>query len=104
MKPVNYVLGICPICDREMWEGHSTNRHHFYPKCKGGKESEFLHRICHRKIHSLFSEKQLAKTYNNTEIIRENEEIQKFIKWVSKKEPDFYDGSKNSYKIYKINY
>ena len=89
------IVGICPICFREMWEGNSINKHHFYPKCKGGKETEYLHKVCHRKIHSIFTDSQLAKTYNNAEIIREHPEMQKFIKWISKKEPDFYDGSKN---------
>lgn len=87
------VIGNCPICGREMWEGDSVNKHHFYPKCKGGKETEFLHRICHRKIHSVFTESQLAKKYNNAEIVREHPEMERFINWVSKREPDFYDRS-----------
>ena len=89
------MIGFCPICGREMIEGTSVNKHHFYPKCKGGKESEFLHKICHRKIHSVFTETELSKVYNNAESIKEHPEIQKFIKWVSKKDPCFYDGSKN---------
>ena len=83
----------CPICDREMWEGSSVDKHHFYPKCKGGKETELIHKICHRKIHSIFTEKELAKTYNNAEMVKQHPDIVKFIKWVAKKEPDFYDGS-----------
>jgi hypothetical protein len=61
------------------------------PKCKGGKATEFLHKICHRKIHSIWTEKELEREFNNADKIREHEEIQKFIKFVSKKEPDFYD-------------
>ena len=37
------------------------------------------------------TEKELARDYNNPETIKEHEEMQKFIKWVKKKEPDFYD-------------
>lgn len=85
------VVGLCPICDREMWEGSSIDRHHFYPKCKGGRETEWTHKICHRKIHSIFTENELAKEYNNAEVVRTHPEIIKFIKWVSKKDPDFYD-------------
>lgn len=81
----------CPICDRPMIKGNSIDKHHFYPKCKGGRKTEFLHRICHRKIHSLFTENELAKTYNNAEDIREHPEIIKFIKWVNNKQPEFYD-------------
>ena len=85
------VVGSCPICDRDMLKGPSIDRHHFYPKCEGGRETEWVHKICHRKIHSVFTESELAKEYNNAEIVRSHPEIIKFIKWVSKKEPDFYD-------------
>ena len=88
---MNIVVGLCPICDREMWVGRSIDRHHFYPKCKGGRITEFTHKICHRKIHSIFKENELAKEYNNADIIRKHPEIIKFVEWVSKKEPDFYD-------------
>lgn len=85
------VIGICQICDREMWEGPFVDKHHFCPKCRGGRETEWLHKICHRKLHSLFTTKELAKKYNNAESVKERPEIIKFIEWVSKKEPNFYD-------------
>jgi len=85
------IVGICPICDRDMWKGKTIDKHHFVPKCRGGKKSEFLHKICHRKIHSIWTEKELEKEFNDPNVILKNEEIQKFVKWVSKKEPDFYD-------------
>jgi hypothetical protein len=93
LLPLMKVIGICPICDREMWENQFVDRHHFLPKCRGGKETEWLHKICHRKIHSLFTEKELEKKYNNAELVKEHPEMEKFIKWVSKKEPDFYDST-----------
>lgn len=85
------IIGLCPICNREMWEGYFVDRHHFFPKCRGGRETEWVHKICHRKIHSLLSNKELANEYNNAEIVRSHVEIIKFIEWVSKKDPDFYD-------------
>jgi hypothetical protein len=85
------IIGQCPICDRDMWKGPSIDKHHMVPKCKGGKATEFLHKICHRKIHSIWTEKELEREFNNADKIHEHEEIQKFIKFVSKKEPDFYD-------------
>lgn len=75
-----------------MWKG-SSDKHHFVPKSQGGKETEIIHKICHVKIHSLWTEKQLAKDFNTPEKIVENEDMKKFIKWVSKKDPDFYDRS-----------
>jgi hypothetical protein len=74
-----------------MWKGPSIDKHHVVPKCRGGKETEFMHKICHRKIHSIWSNKELEKEFNDPYIIKQNEEIQAFITWVKKKPCDFYD-------------
>ncbi|HWY34578.1 MAG TPA: hypothetical protein VNX68_08020, partial [Nitrosopumilaceae archaeon] len=58
-----------------------------------GENVLLLHKICHNKVHSVFNEKELARTYSNIEKILENEDIQKFVNWVKKKPLDFYDGS-----------
>lgn len=86
---------ICPICDREMINGPSVDYHHLIPKTFKGKETIKIHRICHRKLHTLFTEREMAKYYHTIERIREHSEVQKFIKWVSRKHPEFYAGSKN---------
>lgn len=87
---------ICPLCKRLL--GKSQNEHHLVPKLKGGRlgPTVFLHKVCHSKIHSLFTETELASKYNTIEKLLGNEEIQKFIKWVSKKPIDFYDGYKKN--------
>lgn len=92
------VVGVCPICDRDMIEGPSFNEHHLIPRAKGGKNGPKidLHKICHDKIHSLWTEGQLAAHYNTVERIREHEEMQKFIKWVQKKPIDFYTHTKRN--------
>lgn len=87
----NEIVGICPICEREMWNGASIDRHHFTPKCRGGKASEYLHKICHRKIHSIWTEKELEKEFNDPNKICAHSEMEKFIEWVQKKEPNYYD-------------
>jgi hypothetical protein len=56
-------LGRCPICGRVMLSGDSVDRHHWQPKSRGGSEAEYLHRICHRKLHSLFTAKELAENF-----------------------------------------
>ena len=83
------VVGVCPICEREMWAGPSIDRHHFVPRSQGGKESEYVHKICHRKLHSMFTEKELAREYSDAETVRANPEIQKFLKFLRNKPPDF---------------
>lgn len=77
-----------------MIPGPSVDRHHLIPKLKGGTEAEEVHRICHSKIHSIWSENELRDVYNNWEKIRSDERIQKFIKFVSKKPNDFVDSNK----------
>ena len=84
--------GVCPICDRDMYDAaKSIDKHHFFPKCKGGKETELIHRVCHQKIHSLFTESECAKEYSDPELVKAHPEMQKFIKWLAKKDPLFYD-------------
>lgn len=85
------IIGVCPICDRDMWEGPYIDKHHMVPKEKGGRYTEYLHKVCHRKIHSVFSNKELEKEYNTPEKIIAHPEIAKFIIFVKKKSPDYYD-------------
>ena len=95
MNKENYI-GICPLCSREMYNGSSVNVHHLIPKSLKGKETVILHKICHQKIHSLFTEKELQKKYNSIEKIRQVSEILNFINWIQKKDPDYYESNKAS--------
>ena len=90
-------VGKCPICLRPMLSGPFIDEHHLIPKSKKGKEKITLHRVCHQKIHSCITEIELARYYHTVERLLENEEIQKFVKWISKKDPDYYDSSKDTY-------
>jgi Mg2+ and Co2+ transporter CorA len=85
----------CPICQRELGTVN-VDEHHLVPKTFKGKDTVALHKICHRKIHATFTERELANYYNTIERILEHEEIQKFIKWVAKKSIDYYSGSDES--------
>lgn len=84
---------ICALCGREMAE--PFNRHHLIPVSKGGKSTDtiLLHKICHDKIHAVFTENELKRQYHTIERLQQQEEIATFIKWVRKKEPEFYDKS-----------
>lgn len=90
--------GLCPICSRKMIKGKSLDRHHFIPKLKKGKETTLLHLICHRKLHSIFTESEMAKYYNTPEKCKEHPEIIKFIKWVKNKDPEYVESHKESNK------
>lgn len=86
----------CPLCGRIMIDGPSVDRHHLVPSSCGGKEAERCHRICHRKIHATFTEHELEKIYNTWDALRAHEEIQKFVKWIAKKPPDFYKKNRDT--------
>ena len=48
-----------------------------------------MHKICHSKIHSLWSENELRDEFYTFEAICADERIQKFVKWLSRKPPEY---------------
>lgn len=86
----------CPICSREI--AQPANLHHLLPISRGGAGTPtvLLHQVCHSKIHSLFSEKELARNYNTIEKILANEDIQQFVRFIRKQPPTYYDKNKRS--------
>lgn len=77
-------LGPCPICGRPMPKGAAVDRHHWVPRKHKGTNWNWLHRICHKKLHSLFDEHTLATHLNSPDALLRQEEIRKFVKWVRK--------------------
>ena len=55
-----------------------------------------MHRICHRQIHALFSEAELAQRYSTAEALLEHPDVRKFVEWVKNKPLAFYETSKMS--------
>ncbi|HEY1022527.1 MAG TPA: HNH endonuclease [Flavisolibacter sp.] len=84
---------ICPLCERKLVP--PCNRHHLLPLSKGGRGTTtiLLHKICHDKIHAVFTEMELKRYYHTIERIKHNEEISAFIDWVRKKESEYFDKS-----------
>ena len=91
---------LCPICDRLIPESQK-DAHHLIPKSKGGRTTEFLHRICHRQIHALFTETELANQFNNAVALQDHPEMQRFIQWVKTKPDSFYERVRKSARIKK---
>mgnify|MGYP000320534123 FL=1 len=89
---------ICPICGRSIPESQK-DAHHLIPKSKGGESFEYLHRICHKQIHALFKENELAKVLNTAESLRNHSDMQTFINWVKNKPDDFYERAAKSSRI-----
>ena len=83
----------CTLCNRELAE--PIVRHHLIPPSKGGRDTPTvaMHKICQAKVHAVFTETELKNYYNTVDRLKEHDDIIKFIKWVSKKEPEFFDTS-----------
>ena len=79
----------CPLCGR-LLGSINVDRHHLVPKTFKGTEQFLVHKVCHRKIHSVFTEKELYKSFHTWEALKAHPEIGTFIAWVAKKEPGFY--------------
>lgn len=87
----------CPICGRPY--GGPMEDHHLKPKTFKTRTNEVhekenlirIHRMCHQKIHATFSEHELLTYYHTVERLLEHDEMVKFVKWISKKPPEFYD-------------
>ena len=68
--------------------GFSVNRHHLVPRSEGGREAFDVHKVCHAKIHSVLSERELAAAYPTWEALRRHPEIAAFVSWVRKQDPE----------------
>ena len=80
----------CQICDRDTPENF-LEKHHLTPKAKHGAKLDTIFVCCNcgDQLHQLFTNKELAKTYNTLEKILANEKIIKWIKWIQNKPNDF---------------
>jgi hypothetical protein len=83
---------ICPLCDRPIPPDVPQSLHHLIPKLKGGKggPTVLLHHICHRQIHAVLSEAELARLFGTVESLRAHPELARFFAWVSKRPPSFH--------------
>ncbi len=79
-------LSICDLCNRQ---GVRLTEHHLIPREMGGKNSEtaLLCTTCHKQIHALYTNKELAFLLNTLERLKDDEKIIKYLKWVEKQSP-----------------
>ena len=89
---------LCPLCGRNIPKLH-RDLHHLIPKSHGGRQTIALHRICHRQIHALFTETELARQYNTIEELQLQNQMTSFIKWVRLKPDDFYERTRKSRRL-----
>jgi hypothetical protein len=86
---------ICPLCERPI-PAAQRDAHHLVPRSLGGRYTEYLHRICHRQIHALFTEAELARSYHTVEALLAHPEVQRFVRWVRTRPPGFSERTRKS--------
>ena len=79
----------CPLCGRELGTVN-IDRHHLVPKTFKGREQFPIHKICHRKIHSVFTERELLQHYHTWEALRATQAMKVWMSGWARKPPGFY--------------
>lgn len=78
----------CWLCRRPLGGRHEW--HHPVPKSRGGRDVVALHPICHRTLHTRFSNADLERIGEDVETLRADPEIARFLRWIALKPPDFH--------------
>jgi len=76
-------MGICELCERDEVE---LTVHHLTPKEEGGTflPTALLCKACHKQIHAIYTNKELAVRLNTISLLKDDDEIKKYIKWIRK--------------------
>ena len=96
--PAVQVIHICPLCERVI-PRNQRDAHHLVPKSKGGRQTQYLHRICHRQIHALFNETELARQFCSVDALLAHPDIATFVAWVRTKPDDFMERTRKSQRL-----
>lgn len=81
----------CELCDRAV---ASLTIHHLVPRSTTArKERSTLPTVklcaaCHRQLHALFSNRDLKAGYSSIEKLREAPEMEKFLRWARRQDPN----------------
>lgn len=78
----------CWLCTRAL--GKRIEWHHPVPKSRAGRETVPLHPICHRTLHTRFSNAELARIGTNRETLIGDPDIARFLRWIAGKPADFH--------------
>jgi len=68
----------------------NLTRHHVVPKTRGGHDVALLCKTCHRQIHALFANRELAAELGTIKSLRAHSAIRKYLRWVTRQNPDRY--------------
>ncbi|AKS37535.1 Restriction endonuclease [Anoxybacillus gonensis] len=77
--------GMCELCERD---DVVLTAHHLTPKEYGGTETAKLCLPCHKQIHALYTNEELASRLYTIERLQHDENIAAFIRWIRKQPAD----------------
>ncbi|MDZ5470264.1 HNH endonuclease signature motif containing protein [Bacillus sp. 31A1R] len=77
------LVGTCELCLREEVE---VTVHHLTPKELGGTflPTALLCYPCHKQIHAIYTNEELAARMNTIERLRDDEQLKSYVKWINK--------------------
>lgn len=75
---------VCELCRREGVP--KITEHHLVPREEGGKDGSvaWLCENCHKQIHALYTNKELANRLNTLESLESDYSIEKYLKYIRK--------------------
>lgn len=75
---------VCELCRREGVP--KVTEHHLVPREEGGKDGKvaWLCESCHKQIHSLYTNKELAVRLNTLDRLENDYSIIKYLKYIRK--------------------
>ncbi|WP_347568888.1 HNH endonuclease [Evansella sp. AB-P1] len=79
-------MNFCELCGRQEVE---TTVHHLLPKEMGGTfdATANLCHPCHKQIHALYTNEEIAARLTTIKELREDVQLNRFIKWIRKQPP-----------------
>lgn len=77
------MITTCELCGRQ---NVKTTVHHLIPREYGGTfgETAQLCIPCHKQVHALFTNEELATLFPDLKSLKQNESIHKYVKWIRK--------------------
>lgn len=77
-------IGLCELCGRQEVV---LTEHHLTPREEGGAflPTAFLCIPCHKQVHALYTNQELAARLNTLDALRQDEKLVPYIKWIRKR-------------------
>lgn len=83
-------MPICQLCDRDCL---SLTVHHLIPRQQARRKKQAVGPTvdicapCHKQLHTLFTNKQLAVEFNSVAQLQAHAGMKKFLSWIRKQDP-----------------